>query len=89
MSLVIHRHFHYGDFTAEDSRMMMNLKETVVAYLRYYSGVFLEGLRKTEKCLNKDSRCSDLSSNRESPEYVFIMLPLGPRGNATVGAAHI
>jgi hypothetical protein len=37
--------------------------------LRYYAGILVEGLRKTMKTFNQDSRCSGRNSNRAPPEY--------------------
>jgi hypothetical protein len=45
-----------SDYIASNDRMINELgkkwKEVVMAYLKYYAGVFLEGLRKTMIHLN-------------------------------------
>jgi hypothetical protein len=40
-----------------------------MAQSRHYSGIYLEGLRKTMKNLSQNSRCACRNSNRKPPEY--------------------
>jgi hypothetical protein len=40
---------------------------------RYYPGISLEGLRKTTKNLNEDSRSPGRNLNLKSPEYEEVL----------------
>jgi hypothetical protein len=51
-------------------------KEAIVPYSRSYTGVSLEGLRKTTKNLNQGGRCSGRDLNRPPPEFKSRVLPL-------------
>jgi hypothetical protein len=51
-------------------------KETLVAYSRYYPGIYLEGRRQITKTLNRDSRCSGRDSYPAPPEYKSRLLSL-------------
>jgi hypothetical protein len=42
--------------------------------LRYYSGMHLEGLRKTMKAVSQDSRCLGQDLNKKPAEYSSGML---------------
>jgi hypothetical protein len=44
-------------------------KEAAVVDLRYYPGIFLEGLRNITRDLSLDSRCPGPDSNQVLPEY--------------------
>jgi hypothetical protein len=51
-------------------------KETAVAWSRYYSRVYLEGLRKTTKNLSQNSQCSSRGSNQTCLEQVVVTIIL-------------
>jgi hypothetical protein len=46
-------------------------KETVVVYLRYYTEIFLQGLRKTMKNIIKHIQCSGRDVNQTSLKYHY------------------
>jgi hypothetical protein len=52
-------------------------QEVVVAQLRFYPGICLEGLRKTTNILTHDGRCFGEASNRVLPERESTALPPG------------
>jgi hypothetical protein len=51
-------------------------KEAILASLRKYPGICLEGLRKTKKILCKGSPGSYQGSKQDLDEYEFGTLPL-------------
>jgi hypothetical protein len=51
-------------------------KETVVFYLRYYSDIYLKGLRKCTKYLNENNRCSSGVHHETNTQlYRYTSLP--------------
>jgi hypothetical protein len=51
-------------------------KEAVMVQSRYYSGIFLEGLRKSTEKLNQGSMFPGRDSNQAPLEYKCRALPL-------------
>lgn len=43
--------------------------------VRYYTNIYLEGLRKSTKDISQDVRCPNRDMNRSSPEYKSEVLP--------------
>jgi hypothetical protein len=52
--------------------------------LRYYPGIYLEGLRKTTKTLSQGSRSSGLDLNSQPPEYEVAVLTTRPRRSVLI-----
>jgi hypothetical protein len=50
----------------DDEEVEMNCEEEVMAKSKFYSRIYLEGLRRATKSLNQDRWCPDLDSIRES-----------------------
>jgi len=51
-------------------------EEAVVGYLKYYSGICLEGPRRITESLSQYSRYPCRDSNMASPEYKSEAIPL-------------
>lgn len=60
----------------------MTEKEELVAYFKYYLGIYLEILRKTTKSSSHDCRCSDREANRTPSEYKSKELQPVPNSSA-------
>jgi hypothetical protein len=54
----------------------MILEESVIAYSRYYPGIWLEGLRKRTWILSHDNRCPGRDSNGARPKSSLRGIPL-------------
>jgi hypothetical protein len=55
--------FNKGTTQRHLERRLVNWKEAVVVYIRYYPGIFLEGLRKTMETSDKPVTLSEFESN--------------------------
>jgi hypothetical protein len=58
---------------------MVRKKKSLWPNLRYYTEIFLEGLRKAIKNFSQDSRSPDQDMNPRLPEYEAVLLITRPR----------